>query len=87
MDVREQVKWFSEQMEVKLQQNDDKGGWDNCDIFWLIERLKEEVAELEDALYNHINFADRRWEVVREASDVGNFAMMVADVARKRLKD
>ncbi|WP_289140753.1 hypothetical protein [uncultured Brevibacillus sp.] len=29
---REQVQWFAGQMESKLQENDHKGGWDNCDM-------------------------------------------------------
>ena len=29
--MREEVKWFAEQMENKLQENDHKGGWQDCD--------------------------------------------------------
>ena len=34
-NVREQVLWFAEQMEAKLQENDHKGGWSNCDFPYL----------------------------------------------------
>ncbi|MGF9908238.1 hypothetical protein [Brevibacillus porteri] len=37
--VRTEVEWFSQQMEIKLHENDHKGGWENCGIFWLRERL------------------------------------------------
>jgi NTP pyrophosphatase (non-canonical NTP hydrolase) len=86
LEIREEVKWFSEQMENKLKANDDKGGWSNCDLFWLVDRLKEEVDELENSLYNYRSLIGTKLEIIEEASDVGNFAMMIADIARKRLQ-
>ena len=74
--MREQMQWFAEQMESKLKENDHKGGWDNCGIVWLRNRLVEEVEELSSAMEAGHN---------SEASDVANFAMMIADKARKRL--
>lgn len=85
--ARQQVRWFAEQMENKLKENDHKGGWDSCGIFWLRDRLVEEVEELSSAIeagHNSESGLDLE-NIIREAADVGNFAMMIADKARKRL--
>lgn len=94
--MRPAVKWFAQQMETKLRENDHKGGWMDCDYLWLIKRLKDEVEELERELHptpcNCRGFADcdhmtsRAWfrpnkeRTKREAADVANFAMMIATV-------
>ncbi len=44
--MREQVKSFSKDMERVLKKNDEKHGWDNLTIHWLLYRLKEETDEL-----------------------------------------
>lgn len=72
----EKVEWFAHQMIESLEVNDRKGGWDQEDRCYLLRRLREEADELQDALIN----GDRDY-IVREASDVANFAMMIADVA------
>lgn len=74
---RVQVKWFSEQMELKLRENDHKGGWDNCTFQFLFQKLDEEVRELTTCISEE--------EAIKEAADVGNIAMMIADRARKVL--
>lgn len=87
MEVRESVKWFSEQMETKLRENDKKGGWDNCNIYWIIKRINEETNELLNAVDLHRDLGATKENIIREAADVANFAMMIADIARKHLKD
>lgn len=87
MDVRESVKWFAEQMEAKLKENDEKGGWDDCNIYWLIKRMREETNELLKAVNLHRDLGATKENIIREAADVANFAMMIADIARKYLKD
>ena len=72
--IREPLKNFTEQMELKLRKNDHKGGWTNCDIRYLINRLRSELLELDYA----IRLDDNRM-IVDEAVDVANFAMMIAD--------
>ncbi|MGE7271378.1 hypothetical protein ACQKK5_07950 [Brevibacillus panacihumi] len=73
--IRSEVTWFAEEMEKKLRENDHKGGWEDCDILWLYGRLLEEVDELAAAEGD---------DIVREAADVANFAMMIAHLSRKR---
>jgi len=81
--LRPQVAAFAQAMERKLRANDHKGGWDDEDPEWLMDRLKEEVAELEAAITTRdggplSGRAQRRTR--SEASDVANFAMMISDV-------
>ena len=73
-EVRPVVAWFAAQMETVLRANDHKGGWENCDIGYLKQRLREECTELEMAL-DSAPFD----QAIREAADVANFAMMIAD--------
>lgn len=88
--TREVVRWFAEQMEVRLKENDHKGGWQNCRNTWLMGRLLEEFVELQKAV-DECNRAPAddpllpmaRLNVLREAADVANFAMMVADVTKE----
>lgn len=84
--MREQVQWFAKQMEAKLINNDFKGGWDDCDLFVLIEKLEDEVAELKSSFFDYLNINAESPDIISEAADVANFSMMIADIARKRLK-
>jgi NTP pyrophosphatase (non-canonical NTP hydrolase) len=78
--LRNSVVRFAEEMEYQLRAHDDRGGWDKCDPFWLLTRLKEETAELEAAMKNPNG---RVTNVAHESADVANFAMMIADVTKK----
>jgi NTP pyrophosphatase (non-canonical NTP hydrolase) len=75
-EVRSEVQWFCKQMESKLQENDHKKHWSTMHPDYLIERLYQEASELWEA----IGKRDAS-EIVKEAADVANFAMMIADVA------
>ncbi len=86
MYPRYTVRWFAAEMENKLRENDWKGGWrppGNVDkhsaLLALIGRLEDEVAELKCELTRATLDVDA---TTREAADVGNFAMMIADVAQ-----
>jgi NTP pyrophosphatase (non-canonical NTP hydrolase) len=78
MEIRQELSWFSEQMEMTLKENDHKGGWgsEQCSLDYLIERLKEEVNELIVATDSGKAGVEN---VIRECADVANFAMMIAD--------
>lgn len=78
--LRPKVLAFASMMEWILKNNDDKGGWQNCEPTWLISRLRDEVSELEQALYNNISRGViNKSEIRNETADVANFAMMIAD--------
>lgn len=93
MSINPSVLKFAETMQRKLDENknkkcaemnpDGKGRtWKDCDLLWLLRRLREETLELDEALYN----ADCEG-VIEEAGDVGNFAMMIHDIASISLKE
>jgi NTP pyrophosphatase (non-canonical NTP hydrolase) len=77
-NVRPEVAWFATQMEKRLRENDHKPGWKSESPVWLVERAGDEHQELYNAVSSRSG--PDGW-VVREAADVANFAMMVADVA------
>jgi len=62
-------------MEIELQENDYKGGWDFCSFAYLVSRLIGEAGELLRAL----QFGEDSTVVTSEAAGVANFAMMIAD--------
>lgn len=73
--TRPAVAWFAEQMESKLLANDHKADWHDSDTEYLMGRLLQEVLELHQA---YLSTCPNE-EVVKEAADVANFAMMIAD--------
>ena len=78
--LRPEVRRFAEQMELKLRENDHKGGWNDCHIYWLVQRIGDEQKELIDAV---LFKTDDVHAIIRECADVANFAMMVADVVHR----
>lgn len=73
---------FAQAMEGKLALNRHKGdreAWLKDDPSALVTRLYDEVNELSDAVKDK-----GPGEVLGEAADVANFAMMIADVCRER---
>lgn len=89
---REEVIKYAEAMEVELKENDHKGYWrDQCDLEFLADKLDEEVQELKHAMGcyeredcklkpNKETLEEIRKSVLSEAADVGNIAMMIADI-------
>lgn len=76
IELRPEVKWFAEQMEKKLLANDHKGGWTECTLDSLFERIDEEYFELNMAWSEKESAED----FIGEAADVANFLMMVSDL-------
>lgn len=73
LNLRPEVAAFAALMEQRLRENDHKPGWKEDDPRELYERLDEEAGELDYALAI-------RDGIAKEAADVANFAMMIADV-------
>ena len=76
MRLRKEVRAFARAMESALRENDWKGHWRYCTGTYLFNRLRGEVNELSRATTPE----DR----LEEAADVANFAMMIADNAKRR---
>lgn len=88
---RPEVRAFADLMEAQLRANDHKPGWKRDHWIDLFYRLREETLELYDALRDADTYdtSDRGARLTREqvfvsagreAADVANFAMMIADV-------
>lgn len=95
--IREPVLWFADRMEKKLRENDHKGHWSRCTNRYLFVRLRTELRELVAAASGFRRMTKKKLStdadllaageaVMREAADVANFAMMIADNTRARLK-
>lgn len=74
---RRAVERFALGMERKLRQNDYKGGWKQMSVDEMLERLDEEVEELKKAL--HPMRKENPQRVFKEAVDVANFCLFIAD--------
>jgi hypothetical protein len=72
-------------MEKALLDNDHKGGWKDCSYEFLFERIGSNLIELKYELM--ANKWDERTvpEAIKHAVDIANFAMMIADNARKEM--
>ena len=81
VSLKSVVRWFSEIMLGKLQVNKCKGmTWRNESAENLFKRMVEEGGEL----YDEIKKRDKE-AIIKECADVANFAMMIADNARRKL--
>ena len=77
--LRPEVQWFAGQMELKLRENDWKGGWQHESISELVGRIEDETVELWGKIMPHVQPDG----IIAESVDVANFAMMIADRARE----
>lgn len=74
-----EIKQLVDAMRYKLKKNAHKGRWENLTLDQAIKLLKDEVAELEEAASRSSDI-----EIILEAADVANFALIVANLAMKR---
>lgn len=77
--MRKTVEWFAKEMNKGLDCNSNKGGWKGCGINYLYGRLIDEKLELHDQIFKYHS----KQGIIEEAIDVANFAMMIADEARR----
>lgn len=71
--MRNELRMFAQYMEHKLKLNDHKGGWEETSLSKLFELLRRELDELEQAIGS-----EPELNIMMEAADVANFAMMIA---------
>lgn len=95
---REAVRWFAERMEETLKKNDHKRGWTRMSFGEISRRIHQELRELVGVLrfyrmrrhnraWSNLRRAEALEDVIREATDVANFSMMLADNARRELSE
>lgn len=77
-ELSKQLGWFAGKMAQKLRENDHKGSWAGLDNNYLEQRLYQEFIELTEAITK-----GNPDEIIAEAADVANFALMIADNANR----
>lgn len=81
--LRPEVQRFATLMEEALRRNEGKGGWHDDQPEELLLRAYEELGELHREVLRRFRSDEPgswRNRIAREAADVANFALMVADV-------
>jgi len=81
--LRDSVQWFATCMEVRLRENDDKGGWNNEPFQYFIDRMQDELIEIENAIIDIREGRADLIDLVNECVDLANFAMMLAENAHQ----
>lgn len=83
---QDDLEWFAGQMWDKLLANSHKASFDEVEFSYALMRLKQEVVELNGAVYDIMcevrPLEEVALEVIGEAADVANFAFMIAYKAR-----
>jgi len=74
-----EIKQLTDAMRYKLKKNAHKGRWEDLGLSDVIKRLREETDELEEAALSGSEI-----EIILEAADVANFALMVVNIAMKK---
>ena len=72
---------FFDAMVYKLRRNAHKGRWEDMSVSGALQRLREEVDELQEAVN-----AGSSMEITMESCDVANFALIVANIALESKK-
>ncbi|OFC94614.1 hypothetical protein BTGOE4_10040 [Bacillus thuringiensis] len=82
--IRSEVKWFAEHMESKLKENEHKTGWTDCTVDFLSSQIRKNLNEL-DSMFQELpsNYSVFSANVIRQCSDMANYAMMIADISDK----
>lgn len=83
IQLRPAVDWFTDQMELKLRDNDYMLGWGNRLSLTLYGKLGESFLKLHKHILNqkHVpNLRDIDRKIKKECIDLANYAMMIADL-------
>lgn len=79
-DLRPDLQRFFDAMIYKLRRNKTKGRWEDLDLDKTLSLLRGEITELEEAVAEGSSM-----EILMEAADAGNFAMIAANIALERI--
>lgn len=74
--LRPDLQRYWDAMVYKLRRNKHKGRWADLDLADTMAKLDGEIVEMRDAVGEGSSM-----EILMEAADVGNFAMIAANVA------
>lgn len=73
------IRRFVDAMVYKLRIHANKGRWEDCNVSDMLPRLKDEAGELEQAIIE-----GNTMEILAEAADVANFAMIISSITVER---
>ena len=65
--------WFGLQMQNNLELNRHKSGWEQMSNYEILNRIKDEVKELQEAIKK-----GDKVNIIHEAADVANFCSFIA---------
>ena len=80
MSLRDALRAFADEMEKELKKNEFRGEWRERSPSDIMASLWEELYDLDDAVERMYRGEGDRKEVLKEAVDVANYAMFVADI-------
>lgn len=89
-DYKKYVDAFGKRMLAKLEKNRHKGEWEGLSFERAFELMQQEIKELEDEVNFIVEYdgdidITNITDVVNEAADVANFALMIASVALRSI--
>lgn len=89
LELREPLAQFAQRMEAKLRKRDYKSGWEGLRLTELLQMVRTEVDELDDAISTYEDDPDciNLDELIDECADVVNFIMMIVDNAERMQND
>jgi hypothetical protein len=73
--IRREVMAFATAMETTLRKHDNKGGWNECGLGYLLDGVEREYKEAREA-WNDVEKQKDYYRVSEELVDVANFCMM-----------
>lgn len=89
--VDEAVMGFVVDMKYKLRLNNHKGHWKDYALPFLLEKLDAEIKELKAEAHHwstSSNLSDKQLiAIIHECADVANFVLMIADNAKRMMRD
>lgn len=77
--IRSKITMFFDAMVYKLRVNAHKGAWENINLTDAIGFMQGEISELMQA----IDEGGNTTELVLEAADIANFALIIANIAHR----
>ena len=75
-----EIKMFADAMRYKLTLNSSRGKWEDTTIGYVMEKLRREVKELEEAIAK-----GSMVEILLEGADVANYAMIASHLAMREV--
>ncbi|MHC4618527.1 MAG: hypothetical protein ACYTEQ_12330 [Planctomycetota bacterium] len=85
VELRPEVLWFAQQMELKLRENESEVGWRDEHVVELLCGCEDKMFELREAIERFCDLGQLPQEsniVITAAAAAAGSAMMIADVVR-----